>query len=262
MIVLVSIWWWVSWGCICWLRTLYKRDNSTALWHLSMGVIGMVCISLVLLKPATSYQLCLASMVFLWAFRLAVHSVLLNKFYSMYEQVLSERLSILHGQWGRALESLRLLGIFMPLFAIFYQGANMPVGSVLVYVSAVLWLFGFILQTTSDMALYSFKMSHPRARLTSGVWSLCRHPNYLGDIMVSWGFWGLSACVSSQEYALISMLLSPVLSMIYYAYKSKTNVHHISSSNSSQPDGMFGILPSYQTIMMVYVSFSQRFVRY
>ncbi len=53
------------------------------------------------------------------------------------------------------------------------------------------------LEATADLQLRRFLSSRrdPGAVLGSGLWALCRHPNYLGEILFWWGLWllGLAA---------------------------------------------------------------------
>ena len=51
----------------------------------------------------------------------------------------------------------------------------------------LLWIFGFGLEWIADRSLRQAKESGVKL-LTTGVWSWCRHPNYLGDALVWWGF--------------------------------------------------------------------------
>ena len=59
------------------------------------------------------------------------------------------------------------------------------------YTGTALWLVGFIFEAGGDWQLARFK-SKPENKgklLTSGLWSLTRHPNYFGDAAQWWGFW-------------------------------------------------------------------------
>lgn len=55
---------------------------------------------------------------------------------------------------------------------------------------AAIWLAGFALQMAADQQLAAFKRD-PANRgklLDTGVWSFVRHPNYLGEALMWWGF--------------------------------------------------------------------------
>ncbi len=51
-----------------------------------------------------------------------------------------------------------------------------------------------VLEAAADGQLRRFLASRrePGAILDSGVWALCRHPNYLGEVLFWWGLWLLS----------------------------------------------------------------------
>ncbi|HMD68536.1 MAG TPA: DUF1295 domain-containing protein [Chitinivibrionales bacterium] len=56
---------------------------------------------------------------------------------------------------------------------------------------------GILIETKADRDLRIFRRRHqsPRELLTSGIWSWCRHPNYLGEVTFWWGIalFGISA---------------------------------------------------------------------
>ena len=50
---------------------------------------------------------------------------------------------------------------------------------------------GTALEATADHQLRRFRRRRhdPQQILAEGVWALCRHPNYLGEMLVWWGLW-------------------------------------------------------------------------
>ena len=58
------------------------------------------------------------------------------------------------------------------------------------YLGIVLWLVGFFFQVVGDYQLKDFianKKSKTNRLMTSGLWSLTRHPNYFGEATMWWG---------------------------------------------------------------------------
>lgn len=58
----------------------------------------------------------------------------------------------------------------------------------------MIWVAGFALQMTADRQLAAFK-SDPNNRgklLDTGVWSFVRHPNYLGEAVMWWGYFAFA----------------------------------------------------------------------
>ena len=69
----------------------------------------------------------------------------------------------------------------------------------------LVWLGGFILESISDAQLSAFK-KNPENRghlLTTGMWAISRHPNYLGEMIQWWAIWALSG----EIFLFISPLL-------------------------------------------------------
>ena len=55
---------------------------------------------------------------------------------------------------------------------------------VLLFVGGFLWLFGFLFETISDFQKRKFKSKNKDGFITSGLWSVSRHPNYFGEIVL------------------------------------------------------------------------------
>lgn len=67
------------------------------------------------------------------------------------------------------------------------------------YLGWVLWALGFCIQVLADHQKTQFRsdpLNHKRF-ITSGLWSMCRHPNYLGEILM---WFGLFLPASSVMY--------------------------------------------------------------
>lgn len=58
----------------------------------------------------------------------------------------------------------------------------------------VIWIAGFVLQAVADQQLAAFKRdaSNRGKLLDTGVWSLVRHPNYLGEALMWWGVYAFA----------------------------------------------------------------------
>ena len=54
----------------------------------------------------------------------------------------------------------------------------------LLFVGGFLWLFGFLFETISDFQKRKFKSKNKDGFITSGLWSVSRHPNYFGEIVL------------------------------------------------------------------------------
>ena len=75
----------------------------------------------------------------------------------------------------------------------------------------LLWLTGFVLEAVADYQKSQFRAdpANKGKWISSGLWSLCRHPNYLGEILMWSGlFLPASSVMSGQQYWSV---ISPML---------------------------------------------------
>lgn len=84
----------------------------------------------------------------------------------------------------------------LPLLFISSESANTSLG-ILDYLGISIWICGFLCEAIADIQLRRFK-SDPNNKgklLTTGLWSLTRHPNYFGDALLWWGIFVISLSV-------------------------------------------------------------------
>jgi steroid 5-alpha reductase family enzyme len=104
--------------------------------------------------------------------------------------------------WLASLVSIHLmptLWVFaglLPLYPALSLRAENPFGTLDV-LAVLATLTAIIIETLADSQLRRFVRTRrdPGAVLDSGIWSLCRHPNYLGEVLFWWGMFlfGLAA---------------------------------------------------------------------
>lgn len=103
--------------------------------------------------------------------------------------------------WPASLVAIHLLPtawVFLGLLPIYpaLSRPGRPPGSVDA-LAALVAGGGIALEAVADLQLRRFLSSRrdPAAVLGDGLWALCRHPNYLGEILFWWGLWlfGLAA---------------------------------------------------------------------
>ena len=95
------------------------------------------------------------------------------------------------GYWPASFASIHLLPtlwVFLGLLPIFPAFAR-PGFTMLDIVAALFTALAITIETIADHQLRRYlRSSHDAGRvLDSGLWSLCRHPNYLGEILFWWG---------------------------------------------------------------------------
>lgn len=198
-------------AALTWLLSLPLRNASLVepLWSLMIFAAG-VCYALGAdpRAPRISVTLWLCA---LWAARLAWHLSLRNAGQGERRHYAELRArhqphfglkSLYLVFWWRALAawvlSLPLLGAF---------ASNRPLGW-LDYAGMSLWLVGFATETLADRQLRRFGAdpANAGAVLDRGLWRFSRHPNYLGECGVWWGF-GCLALSAGAWWALAAPLL-------------------------------------------------------
>ena len=83
------------------------------------------------------------------------------------------------------------------------------------YLGSILWIFGFLLETIADHQKYVFKKNklNKDKFISKGLWSISRHPNYFGEIILWLGLYIVSFPVLTglQHLAIISPLFVYIL---------------------------------------------------
>jgi steroid 5-alpha reductase family enzyme len=76
------------------------------------------------------------------------------------------------------------------------------------YIGSFLWVFGFLFESIADYQKRKFRSENKNKFIQSGLWSLSRHPNYFGEIVLWFGIALIAfpTLVGSQYVSLISPL--------------------------------------------------------
>jgi steroid 5-alpha reductase family enzyme len=80
------------------------------------------------------------------------------------------------------------------------------------YLSLALWVAGFICETTADYQKYKFKQdpANKGRFINTGLWSLSRHPNYFGEILMWWAVAGVAVSMNASPLVSVAALASPL----------------------------------------------------
>lgn len=153
-------------------------------------------------------------LIALWGIRLSIH-ILSRKLAWPGEDF---RYKAMHQNWKNAtrpyvtvfmFQAFLAIVILLP-FIVLTMDENASGLSLLGLLGSVIALLGFALEAVSDYQLLIFKKEHtnnPKVRCEKGMWALCRHPNYLGEIT----FWtGLAIMALPAQYGWYA-LISPVI---------------------------------------------------
>lgn len=81
------------------------------------------------------------------------------------------------------------------------------------YVGIALWVLGFIFEVGGDQQLENFKKKpeNKGKLLTTGFWSVTRHPNYFGEATCWWGVFLIAVTQLSDIWLIISPVLITLL---------------------------------------------------
>ena len=76
------------------------------------------------------------------------------------------------------------------------------------YIGSLFWVFGFLFESIADYQKRKFRSANPKQFIHTGLWSLSRHPNYFGEIILWCGI-ALIAFPTLTGTQLVS-LVSPI----------------------------------------------------
>ena len=76
------------------------------------------------------------------------------------------------------------------------------------YIGSFLWVFGFLFESIADYQKRKFRSENKNKFIQSGLWSVSRHPNYFGEIVLWFGIALIAfpTLVGPQHVSLISPL--------------------------------------------------------
>lgn len=102
-----------------------------------------------------------------------------------------------HGKWANLsayfqiflLQACTMLVLASPLFFLFSRDTS--IWNIFSYLGTALFIIGFWFEIVADFQLFSFKAKAENKGkvLTRGLWKLCRHPNYFGEVVLWWGIY-------------------------------------------------------------------------
>ncbi len=151
-------------------------------------------------------------LVTIWGLRLALYLFKRNK-----GKAEDWRYAEMRKAWGKKFLLYSFIKVFMlqgaimflislPLLQIGNYGRNsLPI----IIVGISIFCFGFIWETIADWQLMNFKSNklNKGKLMTTGLWSLSRHPNYFGEMVVWWGIFIVSIPNGNVFISLVSPLL-------------------------------------------------------
>lgn len=203
---------------LLWLYSLKIQNSSIVdiFWGTGFVITYWAALLIGSIQPTTRILL-LGAIVTIWGLRLSVHIFLRNHNQPEDFRYAAWRVENGSAWWWRSFFKVFLLqGIIMwivaaPLLAV--QAADPAQTSCSCeYAGLGLWLIGFMFEAGGDAQLVRFKKdpANKGKLLTTGYWSVTRHPNYFGDAAQWWGFW-LFAFSAGGWWTVFSPLLMTFL---------------------------------------------------
>jgi steroid 5-alpha reductase family enzyme len=220
---------------IVFLIALIKKDNSIVDVFWGMGFIVIAAYSLIRSGSLNPETFLLNLMVLLWGIRLSIHIYLRNKGKGEDFRYKAWRDTWKFFVLRSYFQVFILQGIFMMIvsspvyFVNHYSNGILHINN---YIGIILFLVGFCFETLGDYQLILFKKDpdHKGKIITTGLWSISRHPNYFGEALVWWGI-GLFALSYYQGWI---MLVSPVI--ITFLLRFVSGVPMLEKKYQNHPD--------------------------
>jgi steroid 5-alpha reductase family enzyme len=195
-----------------WLASVIRRDASLVdrVWGLGFVLIAWT----VALTSAAPPDWWLVALVTAWGVRLSLHITVRNWGHGEDRRYQQMRARNGPGWWWQNLFTVFLLqGMIMAVVALPLIVAIPAPGDVTIrLVSTMVWAIGFAFEAVGDWQLLRFG-ADPANRtrvLDTGVWRYTRHPNYFGETLLWWGFWGF-ALATGGWWTIISPIIVTIL---------------------------------------------------
>lgn len=203
---------------LLWLYSLKIKNSSIVdiFWGAGFVIIYWAALLIGQIQPTTRILL-LGAIVTLWGFRLSIHIFSRNRGQPEDFRYAAWREDAGTSWWWRSffkvflLQGAIMLIVAAPLIAVLAADqANTSCSCE--YAGLGLWLAGFMFEAGGDAQLAHFKKdpNNKGKLLTTGFWSITRHPNYFGDAAQWWGFW-LFAFSAGAWWTVFSPLLMTFL---------------------------------------------------
>lgn len=213
-IVLSLLIYFIVWFFIC----LYKKKYSLVDIAWGGGFVVVAWVSY-LITGATSLQsTIILILVTLWGGRLFWHLARRN-----WHKPEDYRYVNMRKRWGTSLVYLKaFLNVFVLQGVLLFIIA-LPIMHVFAhidnemrwwqYIGCVVWIIGFFFEVVGDYQLEQFKkdIANKGKLLTTGLWSLTRHPNYFGEATCWIGIFLISLTGISNSWLVLSPLIITLL---------------------------------------------------
>ena len=190
----------------------FLKDNSIVDVFWGPGFVVVAAFTLMEASGWDVRKLVVSFLVFLWGMRLGVHIILRNRGRGEDFRYKAWRDTWKHFVLRSFFQIFMLQGLFMLIISAPVWFINsMPNAPLTVTDNLGLILFGtgFFFEVIGDMQLSMFRKdpANKGKLMTSGLWSITRHPNYFGEALL---WWGISLYALALPLGWVT-LISPVV---------------------------------------------------
>ena len=193
-----------------------KLQTVDLMWGLAHLVVVLGSLYTIPAKSMGFSSVLIIALVFVWSIRLFIYLFIRNK-----GKKDDRRYLEIASKWEGSFFVNAYFKIFMVQCVLAglcsysaYRGVINPSSenSSVLFLGAILALFGLFYESMADIQLYSFKKNHPGQKLyDKGLYKFSRHPNYFGEICFWWGIYLISVNNPSNWWTIFSPLLINLL---------------------------------------------------
>lgn len=203
------------------ILSLIKKDNSIVDTAYGIGFVIVTWSTFSIFGSGSLVQIIVSSLITIWGLRLSTRIYLRNKGKPEDFRYKNWRDT---WKWFKTrsffqiyvLQGAIILGIsFVAIFTNSHMSENVNI--LLVVVGALVWLDGFLFESIGDYQLDQYikkqaaikaaGQTPPTTVMTTGLWSLTRHPNYFGEVAMWWGLFIITLSLSGGWMTIISPLI-------------------------------------------------------
>ena len=183
---------------LLWLLSLALKNSSIVDIFWGMGFVITFWVGTLLVPgEITTRTILLGVIVTIWGLRLSLYIYQRNHRQPEDFRNAAWRKEAGSAWWWHSffkvfiLQGILLWIIAIPLLATQTSSASNSTLSCYDLIAIIIWLTGFAFEAGSDYQLARFKAdpANKGKLLTTGFWSVTRHPNYWGDAMQWWAFY-------------------------------------------------------------------------
>ena len=206
---------------LVWRESVRRQDAGIVDLVWAMGFVLVGGIEAALAPSLTAAGWLMLGLVSLWAARLSAHLILRHRAATQEDARYAAMRQAGGPQWAKEslwrvfwVQAVALWAVATPIHAALWPlkgdaSSAVLLASPIVLFGLAVFLIGFAIESAADYQLARFRANaaQPGRLLTDGLFALCRHPNYLGEILVWWGLGLLAFGMTDRAWALLGPAL-------------------------------------------------------